>query len=104
METCEISLGELRTQARKRASSYIILDMLKIIRDGVGEPTDIMKKTKISWKPMISLLEFLGKKELIEVKSHSQGEKGYWITEKGSTALAYLGQAMDLIDLEQDLR
>lgn len=72
METRGISLRELRTQARKRASYYIVLDILKTIGDGVGKRTDIMKKTKISWKPMIRLLEFLNEMEIIEVRSHSQ--------------------------------
>ena len=75
------------TTPRSRFQLY--LDVLSTLREGVSEPTLIMRKMMVSWSLLKDVLCALVSVGFIECRINNNGrrKRGYYITSKGEEFL-----------------
>ncbi len=88
----------------RRSKLEIYLEVLHIINGGNSKPTRFMYSAKISWKPLMQVLNSMISQDLImEIDVSSEGRKRdkrtnrlYEITMKGEQVIRYFKEAKDL--------
>ncbi len=76
-------------QGYKRSRLEIVVDVLGLLNEGYGKPTNLMYMANLSWKPLIKVLSLL--KEQWLIREHSSGKRRtYKITSQGLQLLATL--------------
>ena len=83
----------------KRSKLEIYLDILQIIKKGTHQPTRIMYKTNLSWKPLMTAIESMLEQGLLRRKEEGT-HSTYEITDKGKNTLKYFGEAKELIEIK----
>jgi len=73
---------------RKRSSFEIIMATLDVIDRGCYRGTRIMYSVNTSWVPLLKILAFLSRKDLIEARENPRKSRTeYYITQKGRAVL-----------------
>jgi len=75
------------TRVRKRSREEIYLDVLRLIRNGVQRPTQIMYKANLSWVPVDQILSSLVLEGMVKFQTEKGGRKLYFLTEKGQEVI-----------------
>ena len=86
----------------RRTKLEIVLDILRIIRDGTSRPTKIMYNMNMSWISVQALLSKLvneGHIKLTKKQGPKRVQRRYEITKKGLKVIDYLKGAESLIKL-----
>ncbi|MGD2201377.1 MAG: winged helix-turn-helix domain-containing protein [Candidatus Bathyarchaeota archaeon] len=87
---------------KRRSKLEIMLDVLRVVHDGISKPTRIMYNANMSWNPTQRVLEKLideGHILVEEKPSKQRAKKRYYITEKGLNILRYFKGAERLIEI-----
>lgn len=89
-----------REQCHRRSRLEICLEVLRVVKSGVKKPTRIMYAIRVSWNPVIQILERLVSQELIrkiEAKDNKRSIYYYEITQNGLKVLDYFDREKDLL-------
>lgn len=83
----------------KRSRLEIYIDVLQIIAEGTGRPTNVMYKANLSWRPLQECLSSLLDQNLIRRTSRGKRSE-YTITESGLQVLRYFDRVKKAITLQ----
>jgi len=91
----EERLAKLETPSKRRDKLCIIAEILRIVKEGVLK-TQIMYRGNLSFEQLTDYLNFMLKKELLEIKQIN-GKDIYFATEKGIKILNNYREITELV-------
>lgn len=90
----------------RRSRFEIYRELLTQVQDGDCQPNRMMYSTELPWYTFNQVIKTLiSQKFLVEVDQMDKGSRArYKVTEKGERFLKYLGEALNSVDIIEEIQ